>query len=125
LGGRDIENQVVTFVRRDTGEKGTIDVGDVGDGVKLLFGMISSSLMEKAKASQASKVQEINSLDNIPEGKILKFGWCGGEECGHKFEDAHDLKILGYPYGTKESYKGKCIICGKETNKPTLAARTM
>ena len=125
LGGRDIENKVVTFVRRDNGEKGTIDIEDAGVGAKLIFNMISASLMEKAKASQASKMQEIDSLDNIPEGKILRFGWCGGEECGHKFEDTHDLKILGFPYASKETYKGKCIVCGKETKLLTLAARTM
>jgi prolyl-tRNA synthetase len=125
LGGRDIENNIVTFVRRDTGEKGAIDIKDVGEGVKLILGMISSSLMEKAKRSQASKMQEIDSLENIPDGKILKFGWCGCEECGHKFEDTYDLKILGFPYASNEEYKGKCIICGKEATRPTLAARTM
>lgn len=124
IGGRDIENNVVTFARRDTGEKGTIDLKNVGEGVELVLKMISASMLEKAKEAQMSKVQEIDSLDNIPEDKILKFGWCGCEECGHKFEDSNDLKILGTSY-VPEEYKGKCIICGKETDRPTLAARTM
>ena len=124
LGGRDIENNVATFARRDTGEKGTIDLKNIGEGVELLLRMISSSLLEKAKESQMSKVQDIDSLDNIPENKILRFGWCGCEECGHKFEDTYDLKILGTSY-LPEEYNGKCIICGKETKLPTLAARTM
>jgi prolyl-tRNA synthetase len=125
LGGRDIDNNVVTFVRRDTGEKGTIDLKNAGEGVELLLNMISHSLLEKAKGTQMSKVQEIDSLENIPEGRVLKFGWCGCEECGHKFEDEHDLKILGALYGAEEGYKGKCIICGKEARQPTMAARTM
>lgn len=125
IGGRDIEKNVVTFVRRDTGEKGTIDIESLGPGTEIVLKMISSTLLEKAKAAQMSKLQEIDSLDNIPEGKILKFGWCGSEECGHKFEDTYDLKILGFPYGEKQAYKGKCIICGKDTDRPTLAARTM
>ena len=125
LGGRDIEKKVVTFARRDTGEKGTIDLDSVGQGVEMILKMISSSLLEKAKAVQMSKLQEIGSVENIPEGRILKFGWCGCEECGHKFEDANDLKILGTPYPREEGYSGKCIICGKETKQYTLAARTM
>jgi len=125
LGGRDIENNVVTFARRDTGEKGTIELDSVGRGVEMVLGMISSSLLEKAKASQLSKLQEIDSLESIPEGKVLKFGWCGCEECGHKFEDTHDLKILGKPYSKEKGYAGKCIICGKDTDRSTLAARTM
>ena len=125
LGGRDIDNGVVTFARRDTGEKGTIEIGSVVDGVRIVMRMISATLLEKAKKSQTSKMQDIDSLDNIPEGKVLRFGWCGCEECGHKFEDTYDLKILGTPYIKEEGYSGKCIICGKETNKSTLAARTM
>ena len=125
LGGRDIEKNVVTFVRRDTGEKGTIAIDDVEEGTALILNMISSALMEKAKATQMSKLQEITSLDNVPEGKVLRFGWCGCEECGHKFEDTYDLKILGRPYPKEKGYSGKCLICGKEAEQPTLAARTM
>ena len=125
LGGRDIENNVVTFARRDTGEKGTISVDSIGEGVKLVLNMISSSLLEKAKKSQMSKLQDIDSLSDIPEGKVLRFGWCGCEECGHKFEDTYELKILGNPYGRSEKFTGKCIICGKETDRAVLAARTM
>ncbi|MCL2031742.1 MAG: proline--tRNA ligase [Methanomassiliicoccaceae archaeon] len=125
IGGRDIEKNVVSFARRDTGEKGQIELKSAGNGVKLLLNMISSTLLEKAKASQMSKLQEIDSLDSIPEGRILRFGWCGCEECGHKFEDTYDMKILGTPYPAEEGYKGSCIICGKDAGQPTLAARTM
>jgi prolyl-tRNA synthetase len=125
LGGRDIQNGVVTFARRDTGEKGTIDISTVGEGVELILKMISSSLYEKANNIQSTKVQEVDSLENIPEDKILKIGWCGSEECGHKFEDTYELKILGTPYPKEKGYKGKCIICGKETEGYTRAARTM
>ena len=125
LGGRDIQNGVVTFVRRDTGEKGTIDVGSVGSGVNLILNMISETLMERAKNIQMSRVQEIGNTDKIPEDKVLKIGWCGCDECGHKFEDTTEMKILGTPYPKEKGYKGKCIICGKETEQYTLAARTM
>jgi len=125
LGGRDIQNGVVTFVRRDTGEKGTIDIGDVGRGAELILNMISSTLMERAKKIMESRVKEVNSKEDIVDDKVLKFGWCGCDECGHKFEDTYDLKILGTPYPKQKGYKGKCIICGKETDGYTMAAKTM
>ncbi len=125
IGGRDIENNVATFARRDNGEKGTIDLDSVGQGVELILGVISSALMERAKNILMSKVQEIDSLENMPEGRILKFGWCGCEECGHKFEDTYELKILGTPYNSKEKYAGRCLVCGKETDRSVIAARTM
>ncbi|MDR1404345.1 MAG: proline--tRNA ligase [Candidatus Methanoplasma sp.] len=124
IGGRDIENGVVTFARRDTGEKGTISLKSVAPGAELLLSMISASLREKAEMSHMSKMEEIDSPDRISEGKILKFGWCGCEECGHKFEDTYGLKILGTPY-LPERYEGRCMICGKDADRTVLAARTM
>ncbi len=124
LGGRDIENGVVTFARRDNGEKGTIDLDSVSSGVRLVLNNISASMYDKAKEVQQSRICDLDSLENIPEDKVFRFGWCGCEECGHKFEDENDLKILGHPY-LEEEFEGKCIVCGKPVTKPAYAARTM
>jgi len=130
LGARDIENNVVTFARRDTGEKGTIDAGTLVEGVKLILGQIMVSMSEKAWKFQREAVTDLKTIEDIPKDeedtklRIYRFGWCGCPECGHKFEDDNDIKILGTPY-IPEEYKGKCIVCGKETNTPAYAARTM
>ena len=130
LGARDIENKVVTFARRDTGEKGTIDAGTLVPGVRLILEDIMRSMDEKAWKFQREAITDLKTIDDIPKDeedtklRIYRFGWCGCPECGHKFEDDNDIKILGTPY-IPEDYKGKCIICGKETNTPAYAARTM
>ena len=130
LGARDIENNVVTFARRDTGEKGTIDVGTLVPGVKLILDEIMKSMSEKAWKFQKEAITDLKSIEDIPKDeedtklRIYRFGWCGCAECGHKFEDDNDIKILGTPY-IPEDYKGKCIVCGKETDTPAYAARTM
>ena len=130
LGARDIENNVVTFARRDTGEKGTIDAGTLVPGVKLILDEIMKSMSEKAWKFQKEAITDLKSIEDIPKDeedtklRIYRFGWCGCAECGHKFEDDNDIKILGTPY-IPEDYKGKCIVCGKETDTPAYAARTM
>jgi prolyl-tRNA synthetase len=123
LGMRDIEGGVATFARRDNGEKGTIAAEDIGSGVKLLLETIRKSMRDKAWEIQRSNVATIDSLKNIPE-KTLRFGWCGSEECGRKFEDENDLKLLGTPY-IKEEFSGKCIICGKPADKAAYASKSM
>ena len=130
LGGRDIENGVVTFARRDTGEKGTIAMDSLIPGTQLILDDIMSTLKAKAKAFQDDATKAITSMDEIPkedtsELRIYSFGWCGCEECGHKFEDEHDIKILGTPYRPEGKFEGKCIVCGKDTELQAFAARTM
>ena len=129
LGGRDIENNVVTFARRDTSEKGTIGLESLVPGVRLILDTIMHDMEAKAWEFQNSSVRHIESADEIPkedtaEQRVYSFGWCGCDECGHAFEDAHDIKILGTPY-IPEEFEGKCIICGKPTKTKAYAARTM
>jgi len=127
LGGRDLESQVVTFARRDTGEKGTLDMNSLAPGVKLLLDTVAQNMLVKATQYQQEFVKEITTtegMDSVPDGVILKFGWCGDPKCGHAFEDKYDMKILGTPY-RKENWTGKCLMCGKEGIKPVYAARTM
>ena len=81
-------------------------------------------MFNKANEIQKQRTTDIDSLENIPEDKILRFGWCGCDECGHKFEDITGFKILGRPY-FKEEFKGKCIMCGKDVDTPAYAAHTM
>ncbi len=129
LGGRDIENGVVTFARRDNSEKGTIALDSLVPGVRLILDTIMHDMEAKAWEFQNASVKHIESEDEISgedtaEQMVYSFGWCGDEECGHKFEDAHDIKILGTPY-IPEDFDGKCIICGKPTKSKAYAARTM
>ncbi|MDR0778663.1 MAG: proline--tRNA ligase [Methanomassiliicoccaceae archaeon] len=123
IGMKDIEKNVVTFVRRDNGGKGTVSLQDATDGVHLILRSIRKDMYDKAWEKQRSNVTTITSLDDLPE-KTLRFGWCGSEECGHKFEDENDLKLLGTPY-IPEEFDGKCIICGKPTDKVAYASRSM
>ncbi|NLU45618.1 MAG: proline--tRNA ligase [Euryarchaeota archaeon] len=125
LGGRDIENGVVTFVRRDTGEKGTIDIASAAQGTGLVLEMIAESMLEAAASIQGSYITDIEDMDSVVKERILRFGWCGDPACGHAFEERSDMKILGHRYGQAEAYEGRCIICGKPTGKRVLAANAM
>jgi prolyl-tRNA synthetase len=123
LGMRDIENGVVTFARRDNGEKGTISLEDLAPGVRMILEMIRKNMYERAWEKQRKNATDIESLKDVPES-TLRFGWCGSEECGHRFEDENDLKLLGTPY-VAEKFRGKCIICGRPTEKAAYASRSM
>jgi prolyl-tRNA synthetase len=123
IGSRDIKEGVVTYARRDSGTKGTVKRTDIVPEVRRILDEISNDMCEKANKTLADSVQTIDDLDNLPK-KILRFGWCGTEDCGHEFENRTELKLLGTPY-KKEKYAGKCIICGADTETAAYAARAM
>ena len=99
-------------------------------GTKMILDDIMVTLKAKAQAFQDNTTKAITSMDEIPKEdtadlRVYTFGWCGCEECGHKFEDEHDIKILGTPYRPEGKFEGKCIVCGKDTELQAYAARTM
>ena len=123
IGSRDIKEGVVTYARRDSGAKGTVRASEVVPESRRMLGEIANDMHEKAKQTLANSIETIDGLDNLPK-KILRFGWCGSEECGHEFETRTELKLLGTPY-KKEEFTGKCIICSADTKTSAYAARAM
>lgn len=127
IGGKDIENGVVTFARRDNGVKGTLGMDSLVSGSKLILGTITNDMLESARERRSGVIDDFRTMegvDSIPDGRIVRIGWCGSPECGHAFEDKYDIKILGTPYHP-EKWSGRCIVCGKEGVKPAYAARTL
>jgi prolyl-tRNA synthetase len=123
LGSRDIKEGVVTYSRRDLGQRGTFRREDLIESVNFLLSEIADSLRKRSKEKMVNSVETVETLEKIPE-KILRMGWCGSEGCGKEIEESTDLTLLGTPY-TPENFKGRCIICGKETDQVVYASRAM
>ena len=131
IGARDIENKLISFARRDTGEKGTIDLSTLTASVDLLLNDISFTLYSRALDVQESMVTDITDMSEAPaetdetkDDVILRFGWCGSEKCGHTFEETTGYKILGTPYGA-DPVKCECVVCKAQSIKQAYAAHTM
>ena len=123
LGMRDIEGGKVAYARRDTGGKGALDRSAIVPQVHEVLRAIAVDMRARAATASGAAIQDLDSLDRVPE-KVVRFGWCGEEECGHRFEERTGLKMLGTPY-LKEEYRGRCVVCGREVDRATYAARSM
>ena len=123
LGQRDIAEDKVCFAVRHDATKGSFLRANVVDDVRSKLQEIMKTMNENAWRRLSTAVATIDSLENPPK-KILRFGWCGEESCGKEIETKTELKILGTPYN-KEEFRGRCLVCGKETDKVTYAARAM
>jgi prolyl-tRNA synthetase len=120
---RDIEGGKVAYARRDTGGKGALDRSAIVPQVHEVLRAIAVDMRARAATASGAAIQDLDSLDRVPE-KVVRFGWCGEEECGHRFEERTGLKMLGTPY-LKEEYRGRCVVCGREVDRAAYAARSM
>lgn len=119
LGKRDLENNQVTFVRRDTREKITksLDI-DIMSYTKELLETIQKDMYDRATERrnsltfEAHNLQELENILNTQPG-FIHGDWCGDESCEIKIKELRGCKsrcILEQ----EPLVDGKCICCGKE-----------
>ena len=123
LGTKDIEKGVVTFVRRQTGEKELVDRKGVAEAASNALRLIAEDMLERAKSAMDERIVTVESLEDLPD-KLIRTGWCGEEDCGHRIEEATERDIIGTPV-TDEGFKGMCVVCGKPTTTPVYIAKAM
>ena len=118
VGKRDLENNKITFVRRDTSEKYVEDKDiDVVKYVNKLLDTIQKDMYEKAKQRRDELTFTAKTYDEMKDilNKTLGFihaDFCGDEACELKVKELKGCKsrcIVDEPLVT-----GKCVVCGKE-----------
>ncbi|MBQ9782478.1 MAG: proline--tRNA ligase [Clostridia bacterium] len=124
VGPRDIENNKMITMRRDTLQKGDCTLGDV-DAVKELLKDIQSNMLEKSRKIRDSKVVWADTLSEILQGvetkNFVKACWCEDRACEDKIKEETQAtaRII-----TPDSAEGKvCAVCGKKATKVVLYAR--
>lgn len=128
VGPRDIENNSVVLIRRDTSDKEFIDYDEstIVDVIKTTLDNITNDMKEKSNAFQEEKTYEVSKLEQVKKtinkkGGIITCNWCGDTDCGKDIEEKFDIDILG----TQEAeVTGECINCGKTAKHKVLISKT-
>ena len=97
IGTRDIINNEVTLVRRDTSEKINVKVDEVNAKVKELLNNIQNSLYNKALENQKNKTFYAKTLKDVEDIMNKQPGfvhahWCGNTECELKMKEIKGTK---------------------------------
>ncbi len=122
IGPRDLENNQVVLVRRDTGEKISVKREEYLDMISKLLEDIQKNLLSRAEAEMNDKIKYMESIEDAKSfSGVASVNWCGSEECGRLIEEKTDKKIIGSPLD--EHRPGRCVICGKETNILAFVAK--
>ncbi len=69
---------------------------NIAKQVKSMLDLISNDMRKRATENMNNVIMTVEGLENLPE-KILRFGWCGDQECGKKIEERTELKNSRLP----------------------------
>ena len=119
IGQRDLKENKITFVRRDTREK-IVEASDVDmvEYVSNLLENIQSNLYDRALKRREELTYECTSLEEVKKimdekPGFVKAMWCGDEECELKMKEIKGTKSRCILENEKPIHD-KCIVCGKE-----------
>ncbi len=122
IGKRDLENNNITFVRRDTSEKiiKNKDI-DIVKFTKDLLETIQRDMYSRALERRNALTFEAHNLDEVKEimnktPGFIKACWCGDEECELKMKEIKGLKSRCILENEK-LIDDKCVVCGKESKE--------
>ena len=116
VGPRDIENGVVTYVRRDTLEKATLPIDGLADALKALLEDVQSNMLTQARAFMDSHTTIAHNLDEVVAGANGGFAlasWCGETECEEHLKADHAITTRNMPFDQSDLPTETCPICGK------------
>ncbi|MDI9521320.1 MAG: proline--tRNA ligase [Bacillota bacterium] len=125
LGPRDIENGVVTYMRRDTFEKGTLPLEGLADAVKALLNDITKSMYDIANAFRLSRTKDVFTFEELGEQVQIGYArtmWCGERECEDKIKEAFSATSRNMPFD-QTPFHDKCVCCGKPADKVMYFAK--
>ena len=116
IGPRDVEAKQVVMVRRDTNEKITVSVNELGKKAEAVLESIQSSLFEKAKNFLLSSIVEAKDMNAVAEAvknkKIAKVMFCNDTKCEDSIKDKADGATCRCIPFEQKPVSGNCV-CGK------------
>ena len=127
LGPRDIENNVCIVVRRDTGEKQTIELTKLEHELQNILDTIQSNMFEACKKNVEEKTTIATTLEefekNINENQgYVKTMWCGDVACEDKIKEVTGAHSRCMPFN-QEHISDTCVVCGKKADKMVVWGR--
>ena len=117
MGPRDIENGQCVMVRRDNGEKVTVNLTELEDKASALLDDIQRNLYDMAKKNLEENTFSATSVEQVKEivdtkGGFVKMMWCGDLECELKMKEEAGVSSRCIPY-VQEHIGDVCPCCGK------------
>lgn len=126
MGGRDLENNTIEVMRRDTLEKETISCDGIETYVQNLLEEIQKNIFQKALKRREKRTITVDSYDEfkekIEQGYFIMAHWDGTPETEELIKNETKATIRCLPL-EGDMTPGKCMVTGKPSARRVLFAR--
>ena len=128
LGARDLENNTIEIMRRDTLEKDTVPFDGLAGRVLKLLDDIQDNLFQKAKTFRDAHIFECNDYaefkEKIAGGGFFLCPWDGTAETEARIKEETQATIRCIPFGVSQENLGNDMVTGKPATCRALIARS-
>ena len=125
MGGRDLENNTIEVMRRDTLEKETVTCEGIEAYVKNLLEEIQRNIFRKALEHREKQTVKVDTYDEfkekLEEGNFILAHWDGTPETEERIKNETKATIRCIPFD--EATPGQCMVTGKPSAQRVLFAR--
>ena len=126
MGGRDLENNTIEVMRRDTLEKETITCDGIEEYVKNLLEEIQANIFKKAYDHREANIINVDTYEEfkekIEDGVFIMAHWDGTPETEELIKNETKATIRCIPLAGDKT-PGKCMVTGKPSACRVLFAR--
>ncbi len=126
MGGRDLENNTIEVMRRDTLEKETITCDGIEEYVKNLLEEIQTNIFKKAYDHREANTINVDTYEEfkekIEDGVFIMAHWDGTPETEELIKNETKATIRCIPLAGDKT-PGKCMVTGKPSACRVLFAR--
>ena len=127
MGGRDLENNTIEIMRRDTLEKENVSFDGIVERVQTLLDDIQRNLFEKARAYRDAHIFECDNYDEFKErvkdGGFFLCHWDGTAETEAKIKEDTQATIRCVPFDYEQT-EGIAMVSGKPSKHRVIIARS-
>ena len=131
MGPRDIEQDQVTLVRRDTGAKEAVPTAQTAARVRSLLEDVQRDLLERARSFRDANTHrpetydEFCALYNDGPGGFAVVPWDGDPSTEARVKDDTKATIRVLPFGNEEEAAGRnCIVSGRPARHMAVFAKS-
>jgi len=127
IGPRDLENGSVEVARRDTLEKETLHLENIGTKILHLLDQIQENIYQKAFEFRENNTFVVDTwdefTDRIEKGGFVYAHWDGTAETEQKIKEETKATIRLIPLASVKKTAGKCILTGNPSEQRVVFAK--